>query len=533
MTNFAVWRIAATAFLFPLALALAADERLSPVPEPDLATLEPSVREALVRVRTGFEASSREAETDEELGDVYGQLGAWYQVHGLNNEALVAYRNAVTLAPWRFEWQYLLAGVHEEHEQVDAAMEGYSRALEIDSAYAPALVRRARLHLARGDTTSAVRDLEEARLQDDSIPAVHAELGLARLADGEFSSAITAFERALELDPGAVALYSPLAQAHRGLGDADKARQLLSRHGERQAAMPDPVAMSVLSLSRSSEHYFQLGMARSEAGAYAEAAELIGLAIELRPDHSTYYRALGEQLYQAGNFSAARQALGQAAELEPDSRELFQNLGVIEFELGQFEAAAASFARAVELGSDSSDIRILKARARMMAGGTAAAIVQLDELAAASDQWEALEARYWRGMALLLDGQCDAAQYQFRQLWDQSEERHGSALMALVRVRATCVETSLAELGEAMEWAELIYQALPAAETLETLAMAYAALGRSDEAVETQAMAVFEAHRGNLVDRFGDLTTNMERYTNGQKATRPFAPNHYILTRLE
>ncbi len=533
MTKCSVWRIAAAALLFPLVVAVAADERLTPVPEPDLATLEPSVREALVRARSGFEEASLQAEDDQELGDVYGQLGAWYQVHGLNNEARVAYRNAVILTPFRFEWQYLLAGVHEELEDVQAAIGGYSRAIEINPGYAPALVRRARLHLERGDTASALTDLEAARIQDESIPAVHAELGHARLADGEFESAIKAFERALELDPGAAALYSPLAQAHRGLGDADKARRLLTRHGERQAAMPDPVALSVFSLSRSSEHYFQLGMARGEAGAHAEAAELIGQAIELKPDYPAYYRALGEQLYQAGNFAAARRALGQAAELEPDSRGLFQNIGVVEFEMGEFAAAAASFARAVELGADSSDVRILKARARMMAGGTGAAITELDELAIASDQSDALEARYWLGMALLLDGQCDPAQNLFRQLWDQSGERHGSALMALVRVRATCVQPSRADLDEAVEWAELIYQALPAAETLETLAMAYAAVGRGDEAVETQAMAIFEAHRGNLIDRFGDLTTNMDRYSNGQKAGRPFAPNHYILTRLE
>ncbi|MFU8830618.1 MAG: tetratricopeptide repeat protein [Wenzhouxiangella sp.] len=533
MTNFSAWRLTAAAFLFPLALAIAADERLTPVPEPDLATLEPSVREALLRARSGFQEASLQAEGDEDLGDVYGELGAWYQVHGLSHEARAAYRNAVTLAPLRFEWQYLLASVHDELEDVDAAMAGYSRAIEIAPSYAPALVRRARLHRERGDTASAVVDLERAQILDDSIPAVHAELGHARLADGELESAIRAFERALELDPNASALYGPLAQAHRELGDADKARQLLARHGQREAALPDPAAMSLLSLSRSSEHYFQLGMAHAEAGAHVEAAQLIGQAIELRPDYPAYYRALGEQLYQAGNFAAARQALGRAVELEPGSRGLLQNIGVVEFEMGEFAAAAASFARAIELGADSSDVRILKARARMMAGGPGAAIAQLDELAAASGQGDALEARYWLGMALLLDGQCDPAQNLFRQLWDQSGERHGSALMALVRVRATCVQSTRAELDEAVEWAELIYQALPAVETLETLAMAYAATGRGDEAVETQALAVFEAHRGNLVDRFGDLATNMDRYANGQKALRPFAANHHVLTRLE
>lgn len=531
MSTTAPWRLFAFAAAFFVGLA-AADE-LEPVPEPDLEPLEPSVREALSRARAGFEQALARAEGDLDIGDVYGQLGAWYQVHGLNAEALVAYRNAVTLSPLQFEWQYLLAGVYEEIDRIDEAIAGYGEAIEIDPGYVPALVRRGRLYLDRGDFSSALADFEAARVQDNQVPAAHAGLGRALLADGQYREAIEAFSAALELDPDATALYNALAQAHRNLGEVDRARELLTRQGSRQAALPDPVAANVLSLSRSSQDYFQAGLAQGEVGNHGRAAALIRQAIELRPDHAPYFTALGEQLYRAGELSQARESLRQAASLDPANPDIHQNIGVVEFEMGEYDAAVGSFTTALEQGRGIVELRLFRARARMMAGDIDAALEQLDELAAVSDEWQTLEARYWRGMAMLLDDRCDAAESEFRQVWDQSGERHGSALMALVRVRASCAESTRAELEEALEWARMIYQALASPETLETLAMAYAAVGRMEDAVDTQALAIFEVHRNNLTDRFPDLDSNMERYNNGEKPVRAFSTSDPILARLE
>lgn len=532
MTISIAWRwLAVVAVL--LASVAAAGERLEPVPDPDLEPLEPSVREALTRARAGFEQAREQADSDQALGEVYGQLGAWYQVHGLNEEALVAYRNAVTLSPLRFEWQYLLAGVHEELDRISDAITHYGEAINIDPGYVPARVRRGRLHLDLGDADSALADFEAARVQDAQVPAVHAGLGQALLADGRYAEAIEALSRALELDPEASALYNAMAQAWRNLGEVDRAREMLARQGSRQAAMADPVATSVLRLSRSSQTYFQAGMAQGEAGNHALAAELIRQAIGLRPEHVPYFRALGEQLYRAGELAEAREVLTQAAAMDRTHADLYQNIGVVEFEMGEFEDAAESFDTALALGRDAIELKLLRERARMMAGDIDSAIAGLDELAANSDEWDALEARYWQGMALLLDDRCEAAERLFEQVWDQSGERHGSALMALVRVRASCSDASEAELDEALDWARMIYEALPSPETLETLAMAYAAVGRMDDAVDAQAMAVFEVHRNNLTDRFPDLQGNMERYTNGQRAERPYSPADPILARVE
>jgi enoyl-CoA hydratase/carnithine racemase len=104
-------------------------------------------------------------------------------------------------------------------------------------------------------------------------------------------------------------------------------------------------------------------------------------------------------------------------------------------------------------------------------------------------------------------------------------------LIALARMRATCLEAGEDALEEALEWAVAMYEAAPDMETAATRAMVHAARGEFDDAVDFQSQAMFEALKryGSLEPR-PDLQTEIERYRGQQPAQRPFGPEHPVFS---
>src|SRR5437870_4997430 len=72
---------------------------------------------------------------------------------------------------------------------------------------------------------------ERALAIDPKSAPVLAGLGRLALAGNDFQAAVQRLELALSADTQASALYYPLAMAYRGLGQTEKARDLLTRRG--------------------------------------------------------------------------------------------------------------------------------------------------------------------------------------------------------------------------------------------------------------------------------------------------------------
>ncbi len=91
---------------------------------------------------------------------------------------------------------------------------------------------------------------------------------------------------------------------------------------------------------------YNLGMALSDTGKLAEAAEHLQHAIDLAPDHTNARVALGVALQRQGATARALEVLRAAVQRAPDNVWAHRNLGACFLAAGKLEDAEASFRKA-------------------------------------------------------------------------------------------------------------------------------------------------------------------------------------------
>ncbi|HEX6533694.1 MAG TPA: tetratricopeptide repeat protein [Gemmatimonadaceae bacterium] len=115
-------------------------------------------------------------------------------------------------------------GLIEEHlGKPDAAREAYGRALSEDLSYYPAHQRLAELALAKGDTATALSEMDLAVQLAGSEPAMRYEYGALLIAAGKDTLAEAQFRKAIELEPYYAAPYQYLARILDARGRPDEA----------------------------------------------------------------------------------------------------------------------------------------------------------------------------------------------------------------------------------------------------------------------------------------------------------------------
>ena len=104
----------------------------------------------------------------------------------------------------------------------------------------------------------------------------------------------------------------------------------------------------------------------------------------------------------------------------------------------------------------------------------------------------------------------------------------GQVMQALSRTYSTCGDVTDEQKDQALDAAMKIYSKEGTAESAETLAMAAAANGLFNDAVEFQAQAIFEALKTNDQTTIDWLQENMARYRNEQAAERAWTTEEQV-----
>ena len=361
-----------------VALSVATQTTLPPLPHLVLDSYPPETREALVR---SYQAATARPTDVDAVGALARTLHAWNQ-WGAAHET---YERAQALAPKAFEWSYLDGlALQRLARHADAAIR-FDEALRRSSSYLPARVNLAESLLESGNLDRARQLFDALRGEPTAEPA--AELGLGRIAAavGNDQAAVTHLERAIALFPEWGAAYYALARAYRALGRGDDAQRALERnrrYGARWPALNDPVFAAVTALRDDAETQLQRGLKLAEAGdlpgaiAAHEAAlardpsivrvhvNLISLYGRTREwgKAEQHYRAavalgfnLDEAHYDYGvllglqeKWPLAADAYRQAIAVNPQHAEAHNNLGQILERERRYDDAAAMYRRAVD-----------------------------------------------------------------------------------------------------------------------------------------------------------------------------------------
>lgn len=521
-----LWGLAGTA-----SLATAQALRVPAPTEAQLAAVPQSVREALDAARNQLQQATAKAAVAADEAAAWAHLGDVFFVHEFNNEARVAYQHAVALDPRRFEWHYLLGMLELSVENVAEAITSLDIAIGLDPDNYPARIRRGRAHLDSADLDRAKTDFEHAQAVSPEAAAALGGLGRVALERGKYREAVELLSSALALDPAASSLHHTLGMAYRGLGELDLARRHLALRGDREETVDDPLLARVQSKSRSPQFLLELGLGLADRGDLQGSLAMMARVLRLEPNNPQALLNAGEILARLDRIDDAHAVFLRLAEADPQSGVALFYLGQIEEVRGKPAAAIESYRKALELDAAYADARAALSRVLLQSGEPEASARGFRELlAAASMPTEQAEYSYWLGLAEIAQNDCVRAREAVARAHELSPQPLAEYLDALVRIDSTCAAPGGERLKEIVAIGEQLYDFNTGLDSAETLAMAYAANGRFEDAVDLQRYAIFEAVKAGVLSQRPALQENLARYESGERSIRPYGQGHPLFS---
>lgn len=321
---------------------LAAAVQAVGIPSPALEAVEPEVRQKIEALRRRVAALPKD-------GALWGRYGMALEAHDFVAEAAVAYREASAADAGEFRWPYFLAALLELRDP-SAAVEWLQRAIDLDSAYAPARIRFGELLEELAQWESARAQFERARSLAPRNPFAYFGLGRIALQEGRIEDAVRNLESAYDLQPEVKALAATLSQAYYRSGRREPARQLAreSRTLGRITLRPDPRHAEIAREAVDLDSFLRRAGTYRRLGRLDEALREIRVALARQPERAEAHYVAAEIYDALGDapsaVAEARKTLELAAGMEDIRPVLAGNL----VKARRFEEAAIEAKRVLE-----------------------------------------------------------------------------------------------------------------------------------------------------------------------------------------
>jgi superkiller protein 3 len=176
----------------------------------------------------------------------------------------------------------------------------------------------------------------------------HFNSGVYFYKQGEFSKAIQAYQKVLEVDPTYIEAYNNLGILYQTLGDMDRALGFYQK--------------SIEINPRYEKGYNNLGTLLFLRGRYEEAQEAFGKALALNPDNIESHINLGILFKKKGEVEKAIESYQKALAINPLHGETHYNIALIYEQLENLELAVNHYQQFVQLSSKSHPDLILKVK---------------------------------------------------------------------------------------------------------------------------------------------------------------------------
>lgn len=494
------------------------------VPHPDIDDLKPEVRKLLQPAVDHFR-DQRSSLDGEALGLAYGRMGINYLAHEQQAAAGACFRNAIALNPRNPRWPYYLAVHYEESGAPDEAADSYIHSIELNPGYPPAQVRLGRVLLELDRVDEAEAAFRAALQRDKKIAAAVAGLGQVEFVRKNYPKAIENYEQALSLQPEATQLHYRLGLTYRAMGDTAKAKIELSKAGERIPSITDPILGFMQAHTQGAEHFISAARMAEDVGRIDGAIQLYDVATSIEPGNTEALLRLGQLQGSSGDPVGALSSFGKVLAIDPKNASANFYVGTLLEQRGEELEAETFYRAALETSPQLVEPRMLLANSLM----------RRREFSEAGDHYAQIahqlpnkvEVSFLLGMAWIAAGECQWAHpVLLRAL--KMKPNDGQVMIVLSRTYATCADADDEQRNQALEAAMKIYAKEGTPESAETLAMAAAANGLFDDAVEFQKQAIFEALKTNDQATISWLQENMERYQGEQAAERAWTTEEQV-----
>lgn len=479
--------------------------RVQPVPEPDILGADSVAQKTLAATRAQVAARLNDpAAQAEQLGRAFGDLGALYHVYGINRGAKDCYANAMALEPGNFRWPYYAGYLALRSGRLDAALQHFARAEKLDPSYAPLKLRRAEAYVELDRTAEAKPLLESAAKEPGLRAAALFHLGQIELLERDPKSAVARFEEALKLDPQASQIHYPLGQALRALGETDKAREELDRHGTKEPRVADPLIDELNALENGSRPHFIAGMQAMHNGDYAAATEAFERGLALEPGNRDARVSYARVLFLKGDTDAARRELLKVLDAEP-KHPLANFLVALIYEAdGQTDLAMKRYEKILAAKPDEAGAQYFLANLLFRAGDFSEAAAHYHAAFVATPDAEPAGLLYL--VAKKRSGTPDRVLRKELEAMLKEDPNRQLVRYALIRLLVASDDPTVRDAKEAKEQAgTLAAGAPPTLSNREASALARAAAGETAQAVQDLGQVIDMARWGGQWDQIERL----------------------------
>ncbi len=467
--------------------------KFEPIPEISLEHLDADSRQQLDAARARVIAAIENKLPDSELADMWGELGALYQVYSVNRPAGTCYANALRLAPGEFRWVYYAAYFAIKTGEMQTAVERLEAARKLRPDYLAVTVRLAGAWLELNELDKAKAAYKQVADAIGLEAAALYGLGQIALLQRDYAGAIDYFRRALAIEPEANRIHYSLAQALRAAGQGDSARQHLALRGDRLPSIRDPLIENLDSLKTGANMHFMNGMKAMREKDYTGTRDAFARGLEREPGNNYARTSYARALYLDDNRQQARKELETVLTKDPSSTMARFLLGVMDEEAGSTAAAIRQYREVLRLEPDHAGARFFLANSYYRQGHYDKAIAEYK--ASLQTDPENMAVYLLQAGALLQAGR---GREEILAVIDTAMQRFNEQplpgylqiqLLACTDIKSGCNAT------QALARARELHEQQPIPPHRELLALALAAAGHFDEAIEMQEALVTEARQ--------------------------------------
>ena len=307
----------------------------------------------------------------------------------------------------------------------------------------------------KGQFEAAIGEWKELLATNPDDSRIHNNLATALTRTGRYTEAIPEFQKALELNPQYHTIYNNLGRTLVAAGRSDEAIVTFQRGLQYYPESPDL--------------HDHLGLALASKGRFDEAMAEFNKALEINPNNADAHRNLGRALAITGRLDQAVPHFERAVEINPEFAEAQSEFGRLLAVEGQYDQAIPHLKKALAIKPD------------------------------------LVEAHYYLGASLYFSsGRTQEALAQWREAL-RVDPNFVPAMNDAAHALAASPNPSDRNGAEAVRLAERAVQLSGARNPLylDTLAAAYAEVGRFPDAVATERKALDLAapqHNAQLED---------------------------------